>query len=330
MSPMADDELDTLLHRADIDGLVRHLDALCASRDWAGVLSVRDRSRTAVQTGRQLWPIATLAEYRLALWAPAEWAATVLDDASGRFTIGPLSEVAAQTHTLADLRPHLDNDHRLGFIAHERALRGEAIPDDVVDPLDIGFALRPWEPAYALAEYGDDGVQQPAPDRPSLTGAVTVAGSSAGELVDDPDVTAAVRQLFDQWTAASNGRVEVACVEGNAADAVRALGATGARLVPIEPGEALAWLGWAGSTGAAHGRRRGAAAGRFATWWLLAALGDQLDDWPPDPDDLGAVATGLQWYWWDAGEPGLGWEVQLAVADPDEGYAWAISAHDAA
>lgn len=327
---MPDDELDTLLHRADIDGLVRHLDALCASRDWAGVLSVRDRSRVAVQTGRQLWPIATLAEYRLALWAPPEWAATVLDDESGRFTIGPLSEVAAQLHTFADLRPHLDNDHRLGFLAHERALRGENIPADVVDPLDIGFALQPWEPDYVVAEYGDDGVQQPPPAVPSLVGAVAAPGSPPSELVDDPDVTTAVRQLFDQWTAASNGRVEIACVEGVAADAVRALGVPQPRLVVIEPAHALAWLAWAGATGAAHGRRRGASAGRFATWWLLAALGDQLDEWPVDPDDLGAVATGLQWFWWDAHEPSLGWAVQLAVADPDEGYAWAISAHDAA
>ena len=115
---MSDDELDVLLHRADIDGLIRLLDSLCASRRWGDVLAVRDRSRAAVQTGRQLWPIATLAEYRLALWAPPEWAATVLDDESGRFTIGPLSEVAAQLHTFADLRPHLDNDHRLGFLAH--------------------------------------------------------------------------------------------------------------------------------------------------------------------------------------------------------------------
>ena len=41
-------------------------------------------------------------------------------------------------------------------------------------------------------------------------------------------------------------------------------------------------------------------------------------------------STSLDWYWWDAGEPRLGWELQLAVADPAEGYAWAISAHDAA
>ena len=40
------------------------------------------------------------------------------------------------------------------------------------------------------------------------------------------------------------------------------------------------------------------------------------------------AAGSLDWYWWDAGEPRLGWELQLAVADREEGYAWAISAHD--
>ena len=47
------------------------------------------------------------------------------------------------------------------------------------------------------------------------------------------------------------------------------------------------------------------------------------------PDELGDAVAALDWFWWDAGEPRLGWELQLAVADPTEGYAWAISAHDA-
>ncbi|HUC32451.1 MAG TPA: hypothetical protein VMS14_03560, partial [Ilumatobacteraceae bacterium] len=125
-----DDALDELIHRADLDGLVRLVDARCASADWAGVLRLRDRARNAVQTGRQLWPVATLAEYRLALWAPAEWAATVLDDESGRFTIGPLTEVAAQHHSFSELAGVVPSGPRLGFVAHERALRGEAIDDD--------------------------------------------------------------------------------------------------------------------------------------------------------------------------------------------------------
>lgn len=61
--------LDELIQRADLDGLVRHVDDTCSSRDWDHLLRIRDDAHNAVKTGRQLWPIATLANYRLALWA---------------------------------------------------------------------------------------------------------------------------------------------------------------------------------------------------------------------------------------------------------------------
>jgi hypothetical protein len=149
-------------------------------------------------------------------------------------------------------------------------------------------------------------------------------------LVDDPEVTLAVRQLIEPWTTSSNGRVEIVAVEGSAASAVSALGVTAGRLAPIAGSLAIAWLAWAGASGGAHGRRRGAAIGRFGAWWTVAALADLADQWPVDPDEIGDAVASLDWYWWDAGEPRLGWELQLAVADPAEGYAWAISAHDAA
>ena len=91
----------------------------------------------------------------------------------------------------------------------------------------------------------------------------------------------------------------------------------------------MAWIAWAGASGGAHGRRRGAASGRFSAWWLLGALGDYTDDWPVDPDMLGQFANELRWYRWDAFEPTVGWSLQLAVEDPDEDVAWAIAALDA-
>lgn len=326
------DELDELVHRADLDGLVRLIDARCASRDWPGVLRVRDRSRAALHTGRQLWPAATLAEYRLALWAPADWACRVLDEDSGRFTIGPLTEVVAQHHSFAELTPHLPAGPRAGFVAHERALRGEAVPAATPNPLDLPFERQVWEPSAPLATYSDDGVDAPSPPRPpaGAFGPAGAAGGAPARRVDDPSVTLAVRQLLDPWTATSDGRVEVACVEGDAAAAVRSLGVSRARLAPLGAHDALAWLMWAGASGGAHGRRRGGAIGRFGTWWLLAALGDLLDEWPVPPSDLASLVDDLAWWWWDAGEPALGWELQLVVADRAEGYAWAISAHDAA
>jgi hypothetical protein len=324
-----DHALDELIHRADLDGLVRLIDAETSTSDWAGLLRLRDRARAAVSTGRQLWPAATLAEYRLALWAPAEWAARVLDEDSGRFTIGPLTEVAAVHHSFAELADHVPAGPRLGFVAHERALRGEPIhPDAALDVLEIPLDPQPWEPRYVLATYTDEGLTADPPPRPVGGDVVDVA--TAGIVrVDDADVTLAVRQLLEAWTASSNGRAEVAAVEGSAAEAVAALGVTRPRLTPLDTAEALAWLAWAGSSGGAHGRRRGAAIGRFGAWWLVAALGAALEDWPLPPEEVGELATELRWWWWDAGEPPLGWELQLAVEDPAEGWAWAISAHDA-
>jgi hypothetical protein len=320
-------EIDDLIHRADLDGLVRLVDKFCANADWPALLELRNSSRSAVTTGRQLWPAATLAEYRLALWAPSEWATQVLDEDSGRFTIGPLTEVVAQHHQFGDLRSALPDGPRVGFIAHECALRGRVLPADLANPLEIPFELQPWEPHYCLAEYSDDGLSAPAPPLPAMSEFAAMP-SDEGEVIDDPDVSLAVRQLIETWITSSNGHVEIVAVEGSAAAAVASLGVASGTLARIVPSQAMAWLAWAGASGGAHGRRRGAAIGRFGAWWTVAAMTDLADQWPANPDEIALAA--LDWYWWDAGEPRLGWELQLAVADRAEGYAWAISAHDAA
>jgi hypothetical protein len=47
-------------------------------------------------------------------------------------------------------------------------------------------------------------------------------------------------------------------------------------------------------------------------------------------DLLGAAASPLRWSWWEPrGSTELGWRLQLAVEDVDDGHAWAISAVDA-
>ena len=327
--PAADDDLDALVHRGDLDGLVRMIDDRCSAHDWAGVLRVRDRSRRAVETGRQLWPAATLAEYRLALLADPEFVAVVLDESdglSGRFTIGPLTEVAAQHHSWGDLVDHLDHGPRAAFVAHERAIRGEPIDaDDLAPVLDIPAALQSWEPEYALAEYSDGGAEFPMPELPDDW--VDVVTATDAEVLED-DVDLAVRQLVEPWLTESNGRAESVCVVGDVGDAIGALGARRARSCELEPAEAIAWLAWAGANGGAHGRRRGAAAGRFGAWWLLGALGDLLDDWPPDSGELGDLAGEFDWFRWNAYEPEVGWSLQLAIVDPGEGVAWAITAND--
>jgi hypothetical protein len=324
-----DDTLDELIHRGDLDGLVRMIDDRCSSRDWAGLLRVRDRSRHAVATGRQLWPAATLAEYRLALLATPEYVAAVLDESdglSGRFTIGPLTEVAAQHHTWDELRSVLDLGPRASFVAHERVLRGERIEaPDLPAVLDLPLELQSWEPEYPLATYTDAGAEFPMPALPDDWSETT---PTRGEMLDD-EVDLAVRQLVEPWLTGSNGHADVVCVDGGVAEALGALGLRRARVVELDPATAIAWLAWAGASGGAHGRRRGAASGRFGAWWTLAALGDLIDDWPIPPDELGALASELRWYRWDAYEPALGWNLQIAVEDPDEDVAWAILARDA-
>ena len=328
-----DEQLDALITSADLDGLVRLVDARCAAADWAGLLHLRDRSRWAVSTGRQLWPAATLAEYRLALLAPAEWAAKVLDEDTGRFSIGPLTEVIAQSHSWASLAPLLPTGPRAAFVAHERVIRGEVIDaTELPDVLEMPFALQPWEPEYPVAVYTADAAQFEAPSLPSnFVNAAARPGESIEsiESIDDDDVSLAVRQLVEAWTAESNGTADVICVEGDASDAVAALGVPKARMYSINAAHALQWLTWAGASGGAFGRRRGTAVGRFGAWWLVAALGGVSDDWPIDVEVLGALVNELQWYWWDAGEPPLGWQLHIAVELPSEHLAWAISANDA-
>jgi hypothetical protein len=327
----SDDDLDQLVHRADLDGLVRMIDDRTSARDWAGLLRVRDRARYAVETGRQLWPAATLAEYRLALAADPEFVAAVLDESdglSGRFTIGPLTEVAAQRHSWDDLAPMLDLGPRAAFVAHERVLRGEVVTAiDLPPVLDLPLRLESWEPEYAMATYTDAGAEFPMPALPDDW--VDVVPVGGAEWLDD-DVSVAVRQLVEPWLTSSNGQLDVVCVDGGPAEALGALGVRRARWCRLDPATALAWIAWAGASGGAHGRRRGAASGRFGAWWVLAALGDLLDRWPVPPDELGALAAELRWYRWDAYEPALGWTLQLAVEDPAEHVAWAFLARDAA
>jgi hypothetical protein len=327
-----DERLDDLIGAADLDGLVRLIDDRCSTGDWDGLVRVRERCAAATRdTGRQLWPATTLSEYRLALLAPAEWAASVLDGEAGRFTIGPLSEVVAVHHTWADLARHLDPVPVATYIAHERAIRGERLdPATIVGlpaVLDIPAELRPWEPEYPCSTYTVAGAVHPEPAAAGEPTAVTLG--AAPDVLDDEATESAVRHLVDAWTTGSTGRAEVVCVDGDHLGALAALGLRSARVAAITSSEALARLAWAGASGGAHGRRRGMASGRFSTWWLLAALGD-LTDWPPNDDDVVDLLDTLRWYRWDAHEPAGGWRLQLLVTDETEGIAWAINATDTA
>lgn len=342
---METDRLDALIHRADLDELVRHVERTVAARDWGHLVATRDAARAAVATGRQLWPIATLANYRLALRAPAAMAALALDDSARTFMPGPVSEILAGAHSWRDLEAHLPHGHDRSLVAYERALRGD--PDaDVGETGALEIPLVPvrWEPAYIVATYDEDGVHAPSPrppaaaantdlhgDRPTgrpAQASTSVGGAAIADGATTDAITDAFRQLVDAWTASSNGRADVAVVDGPGRSAVAELGVTAARLTPLDTAEAMSWLAWAGASGGAHGRRRGAATGRFGAWWLLAVIAGLDAEWPPSASELGEVLDQMSYWWWDTGEPVTGWQLRLVIEDHDEGISCALLAVD--
>lgn len=321
-------ELERAVDLGDLDELVRWVDRLCEQRAWAELVRLRDLSRAALERGRQLWPAASYAEYRLALDAPASWAAQVLVPDAGRFALGPLSEVAASTHTWAELAAHVDGGPVAGLTAHERIVRGEAVAPESVPPAgpELPYTLARWEPSYPVATYKSDRLEAPRPSTPPRS-AVQLP-STARRLPGDR-VTEALTALAREWVESSNGRVDAVAVEGTALHALAALGVPQARMAPVDLAAACSLMAWTAASGGAHGRRRGMAIGRFETWWTLAALTALDDEWPPDTDELGASAGELRFFEWDASEPDTGWVLRLAVEDPVDGLAWAVAATDA-
>jgi hypothetical protein len=318
----------------DLDELLRLVDRLCDDAAWDALFDLRDRCRRAFhETGRQLWPAASHAEYRLALQAPGPAAAAVLVEGAGRFALGPLPEVAASTHAWADMAGALAPGPWAAQVVAERVLRGEDLRDDeraVAAGGDLPLVCAPWEPAYLLATYKPFEVELPGPPPLDLVPVVLAGG---GEHVTDPEVEDALRAVVEPWVVASNGSAALCSVRGRAEDAVAALGHHEVSWLDVPLTDALCRLGWAGASGGAHGRRRGAAAGRFSSWWALAALTGLAapdDEWPPSGDELGEAAASLRWAVWAPPGPRLGWSLHLAVEDPEEGLAWAIAATDRA
>ena len=284
---MSDDDLAELVEIGDLDELIRATDRMCDAREWARLVELRDRCRRAVERGKQLWPAANHVEYRLALEAPGEYAARMLTDVAGLFGLGPLAEVAAARHAWAELAPYVPGTPTAAMCAHERVLRGEdlrAVELGGPDPLEVPRVLCDWEPRYPLAEYRSGDAAFPSPP-PVGAGTATEVGAGA-ERIPHSGVARTLRDLVHPWTA--DGDATTAAVRGDVRAAIGVLDGPEVRLVEIDVADALAWLGWAGASGGAHGRRRGAAAGRLDAWMVLAELVELGDVWPLDPDELGA------------------------------------------
>lgn len=320
-----------LVELGDLDELARHVDRLANGGWWEELYELRDLCRKALDRGKQLWPISARAEYRLALDAPGEWVAKVLVPGAGRFTPGPLPEVAAVNHSWRDVAAHVDpHAPEPAVFAHERVLYDEDLrDDDRISPhvLETPLRLQTWEPAYPLAEYESDRAEFPID---AVSGLASVRLPSPAEAADDAETVRALRDLAGAWTTESNGRSEAVAVRGSALAAIASLGVGACRVVEVPPALAMARMAWTGASGGANGRRRGMAFGRFGAWWAAAAITALLDEWPLDPDELGDAIADLRWFVWDPGGPDTGWTCRLAVEDPAENLAWAFNATDAA
>jgi hypothetical protein len=307
------------IESSDTDELLRVVDGFCAARDWDRLLELRARCAEAVTRGKQVWGVEEHIRYRLALEAPAPIAGPIVSEGRSRFGLGPLPEVAASTKTWEEMAPHLAPGPDRETFAAERVIRGDRV-DEIPD---LPSSLQPWEPVYPTATYKRDKVETPAPASPATAAADL---PSDPPMIDDLPSTAALADLVEPWTDQSNGRCQTTAVEGDHLAAIAALGMTRARAGPVDPAVGLAWMAWAGASGGAHGRRRGAAAGRYLAWWVVATLTDQ--DWPADPDTMGGTVSGLVWNWFDDGSPETGWVLRLAIGSPALGLSWAISATD--
>ena len=308
------------IEASDTDELLRVIDGHCTARDWPGLIELRQRCSEALSRGKQLWGVEEHIRYRLALEAPASFAGPVVSEGRSRFALGPLPEVAASTKTWAELAPHLDPGPERETVAAERVVRGEVV--DAAIP-DLPSTLMPFEPNYQLATYKRDKVEAPSPPEP-----VTALADLPGEpsVIEDPHSVGALGDLVEPWTDQSNGRSQIVTVEGDHLAAISALGLPRARVGELSTKQALDWMGWAAASGGAHGRRRGAAAGRYLAWWAASAIADL--EWPVAATALGTALDEMTWHWFDDGSPGTGWSLRLAIALPVSGLAWAISATD--
>jgi hypothetical protein len=317
-----------LIEAADLNALLRAVDALCGERDWDALLDLADRCDEAVERGKQLWPIAAHIDYRVALEAPGEFAAGVLTAESDRFALGPLTEVAASSHAWGELAPYLDAAQVAAYVAQERVLRGEILTGDErahPEVLELPLNLETWEPTYALASFASTHVEVAEPWDPTAP-LVEHDPEGDAEILDDPDLEAALLDLVHPWTAESNGAARAIVVEGPAIAAASALTYGSLRIGRLATDEALQRMAWAAASGGAHGRRRGAALGRFMAWYAEAVAAGL--EWPVDPHELELELTRLSWWRWDEGEPERGWSLRLAVEDPREGWAAALAATD--
>lgn len=308
------------IESSDTDELLRVIDGYCETSSWPVLLELRARCREALGRGKQLWGVEEHIRYRLALEAPGEVAGPIVGEGASRFALGPLPEVAASTKTWDELSPHIDHGPSRRTTAAERVVRGDVIEGE---GLDLPGVIQDWEPEYEVATYESDRVEAPRPRIPPMTDADLPA---AAETMRDTVSEEALSDMVLPWVEESNGRCDTITAAGDHLSAIRGLGLSSARVGELGTAEALSWMAWAAASGGAHGRRRGAATGRYMAWWVVSCLADL--QWPDSPDMVASAANRLRWHWFDDGSPEIGWALRLAVTDLETEISWAVTATD--
>ncbi len=325
---MADDALNALIEGSDLAGLLRYIDGVCSQRAWDDLVDLRDRCEEAVTRGKQVWAVAQFAEYRLALEAPAPFAAGVMADGKGRFALGPLWEVAASSHSWTDLSPVVEIPTIRAMVGHERSIRGDTVAEDEIDAMVLGVPAmqQAWEPAYPVADYRSDCAV--FPDDIFDLEMAWVDLPDPGDRDAEDGVCDTLLDLVKPWWDDSLGKAEVVTMTGSIEQAIRTLGPHRVRMAEVDAATAMEAMTWAGASGGGHGRRRGTPSGRASAWWvLLEVLG--YGDVPEDLSVLGSEADELRWVLWDPGDRVGGWNLHIGISDPEDGIAWVLSAVDA-
>ena len=316
-----------LIEAADLNGLLALVDGLSEAREWDRLVDVAAMCEEAVERGKQLWPIAAHIDYRIALEAPPKYAAGVLESVAGRWSHGPLTEVAASTHSWEELAPFIDDPVLAAYVAQERVMRGEDLRNDPrahPEVLEMPPYLAEWEPAYSLARFGRDFVEIGEVDEPQTPMGHTEV--RPGTVLDDPELVGALLDLVTPWTTESNGAARAVVAEGDEVAAPSLITLDTLLIGPLTVAQAVQRIAWAAASGGAHGRRRGNALGRRMAWQLGALVADVR--WPPEPEFLGDELDEITWWRWDEGPPAPGWTLRLAVSDGTGEWAAAIAATD--
>lgn len=316
-----------LVEAADLNSLLRQVDALSERRDWDGLMLLERMCRQAVERGKQLWPIAEHITFRLVLEGPPEIAGPLVVPGKARFAPGPLSEVAASTHTFAELAEHLSSSQAREMVAAERVVRGEDLSDDPrahPQVLELPLKLLDVEPAYRVATFHRDHVEV---QEPSHFGPWETSTPSPGEIVGDEELEEALLDLVRPWFEESTGTAEVRVIDGDLRQAIGSLGSHEVAAAEIGFSQALELMAWAAAGGGVFGRRRGAAYGRFAGWWAVCQMCDL--PWPPQAEEFSDRGSKLEWLAFDrTGDEPSGWRFGVACCSQEEGWACALYARD--